>query len=1355
MTRHLGTALCAALIGIVAADAAPVRFARHFTDAMVLQREQAVTIRGIADAGATVVVRFGDQEQRAETDAAGVWQVTLDPMPAEAEGRDLTGRVAGAGADAAVLRNVVVGDVFLVARQTSIDLSLGRDEAGRAIAAAHRRDPQFRAIAIRTVPAAEPRDDLAEDATAGWAVVDPATARTLSGAAYRLGASLVEAVGVPIGIVDVNLGPHFPIGWLSREALLRTREFLDQDIPENISVERHTLSREEQRREFLSGATQAVMDERREAAIVQARRFGQPEPARILAEDPVESPLYPAAGYNAVLHPLRGLSLRAVLLQLGNAYPYLVYQRLVREDTILDRAKLGRAWKDDYDTRKLCLYLEPVTAPRLVPEWRRALGAPDLPVGLIAPPGSALATAAAHRREMRELQRRVAEAHDGVGLILPGMEAIPFSAQPADEALLAERGLQWILGAVYRQDGVIPGGPRFDRLETQYATAQIFFHPGTAEGLDALPGGLALFEAAGVDGAFSPAHARIDGETVRLESDTVNRIVHVRYNWRENPAPGLVNRAGLPAPAFRTDAHRYPRTINHTEDNLPAEYSTPASEWADGDVAIISGSLAARNWSNGDGWLGATGLRVGPFGPNMSVLQVLPGSPAEGHILPGDLIYEVNGTLLGKDPLRTVSHALTHAESTAGGGTIRFGLRRAGRNRTVALQLEVLGDYSPTAPYDCPKTDRIVANLEAFLAERDGDLPNRGGPGGFLGSDTLFLLAAGTPEYQGLVRRVIYARMAATDIETPIDPMQPNHPQSWFLGANALLAAEYFLATGDRNVLPHLKWWCDYLAMTQVKDEAETIAGPPALPGQAGGWRHNWHGGQTYGLLPAIGLPAMLGLHLAREAGVETDREAFWRGLNFLRHNGVEVGSVFYGWSTEPVTRPRPIDPADLREGLLFSNNGAISMAAILFNLIDEPRTAHLCSLISTHAFNNTHNAHGGNFWSNYWTPLGANVHGRDAFIHFMQGHRWYRELNRLHNHSYYQGDTARIGAGQMLALVVPRQRLRILGAPESVFGANPAEALRPALESYDRRDYAGSEQLVDALLASGTLPATERAQAEQLRRAARDLQASIASDLDRVEARVAAGKLYEAGLDLPQLQGVVAPGNPRLEAIQRALADPNAGPAIAADRRRYEARRRVLRFTAEPPDPDADEEERWRPLLTEVALRGDTHAPDKTAPGEATVWRLRVIEGLSQAPDGWFEPEFDDRDWLATELPISWHLNHTALARATFEVEDREALDALRLRMWVFRQQDIEVYLNGTLVARINQASNNQWLNSPLTDGALRALRNGPNTIAVTTRNNWRWGTYFRHYETAFDSSVLNGGVSVLLDARSANAGP
>ncbi len=70
----------------------------------------------------------------------------------------------------------------------------------------------------------------------------------------------------------------------------------------------------------------------------------------------------------------------------------------------------------------------------------------------------------------------------------------------------------------------------------------------------------------------------------------------------------------------------------------------------------------------------------------------------------------------------------------------------------------------------------------------------------------------------------------------------------------------------------------------------------------------------------------------------------------------------------------------------------------------------------------------------------------------------------------------------------------------------------------------------------------------------------------------------------------------------------------------------------------------------------------------------MQVVESLAQAPQEWEQPAFDDSGWLETVLPMSWYLNHTVLLRTTFDVADKDEFDALRVRLWTFRQQDMQV---------------------------------------------------------------------------------
>jgi sialate O-acetylesterase len=288
--------------------------------------------------------------------------------------------------------------------------------------------------------------------------------------------------------------------------------------------------------------------------MLEAEKTGVPmKKQKVAPSNTVYQTLFPAGGYNAVLNPIKGLALKAAMVQLGNDYPYAIYSGILASDNPFDRAALNNAYVDTYLLRKNGFRMESKTTPRVPLIWRDTLGDPRLPLGLIVPPGSALNTLGQHHREMRELQRIMAEDNPNVGIILPGSENKPFSAQPQDEALLAKRAINWVQGAVYNKPDVPATGPAFERLELNMNEASIHFAKGTAKGLKASGDALDYFEVAAIDGDYVPAKASIDGDTIVVKSDTVARIMRVRYNWNRRPNQGLVNAASLPAIPFRSE----------------------------------------------------------------------------------------------------------------------------------------------------------------------------------------------------------------------------------------------------------------------------------------------------------------------------------------------------------------------------------------------------------------------------------------------------------------------------------------------------------------------------------------------------------------------------------------------------------------------------------------------------------------------------------------------------------------------------------------------------------------------------------------------------------------------------------
>ena len=96
--------------------AAAPRLAAAFSDHAVLQRDMPVPVWGWADAGEQVTVAFAGQRQTATADGAGRWQVSLEPLMASSEPRDLI--VSGSGT--VTIHDVLVGEVWLASGQSNM-----------------------------------------------------------------------------------------------------------------------------------------------------------------------------------------------------------------------------------------------------------------------------------------------------------------------------------------------------------------------------------------------------------------------------------------------------------------------------------------------------------------------------------------------------------------------------------------------------------------------------------------------------------------------------------------------------------------------------------------------------------------------------------------------------------------------------------------------------------------------------------------------------------------------------------------------------------------------------------------------------------------------------------------------------------------------------------------------------------------------------------------------------------------------------------------------------------------------------------------------------------------------------------
>jgi len=385
---------------------------------------------------------------------------------------------------------------------------------------------------------------------------------------------------------------------------------------------------------------------------------------------------------------------------------------------------------------------------------------------------------------------------------------------------------------------------------------------------------------------------------------------------------------------------------------------------------------AKHDWN-----LGATGARgwiycdklVTSDARQIAITAVEEKSPADRILAVGDVILGVGGHAFAYDPRTELGKALASAETEAGGGNLALTRWRAGRTEEVIIPLPVLGSYSATAPYDCPKSKRILEQGCAALAARMADPAYLKGPTGepiTRSFNALALLASGDPDYLPLIKKE--AEWAAG--------FSADNMQSWRYGYLMMLLAEYVMATGDQAVVPGLQ----RLALETAKGQSGV-----------GSWGHKFAkpDGRLYGygMMNSPGIPLTIGLVMARAAGVKEPAIdlAIERSARLLRFY-IGKGAIPYG---------------DHHPWILnHEDNGKCGMVSVLFNLLGEPAGTEFFSRMSLASHGPERDTgHTGNFFNMIWAMPGVAHSGPHATGAWMREFgAWYFDLARRPDGSFF-----------------------------------------------------------------------------------------------------------------------------------------------------------------------------------------------------------------------------------------------------------------------------------------------------------------------------------------------------------------
>ena len=196
--------------------------------------------------------------------------------------------------------------------------------------------------------------------------------------------------------------------------------------------------------------------------------------------------------------------------------------------------------------------------PLLIESWRQVWGQGQFPFGFvqIAPFRYSELTwtdSPAHCAELWEAQLLTLKKLPNVGMVVTMDIGDLEDVHAKNKQDVGHRLALWALAKVYGKRDLVYSGPIYESMTIEGNKIRLRF--------DHVGGGLTTrdgkapshFTIAGTDQKFHPAEAKIDGDTIVVQSKEVGKPLAVRYAWRDDALPNLMNKSGLPASPFRTD----------------------------------------------------------------------------------------------------------------------------------------------------------------------------------------------------------------------------------------------------------------------------------------------------------------------------------------------------------------------------------------------------------------------------------------------------------------------------------------------------------------------------------------------------------------------------------------------------------------------------------------------------------------------------------------------------------------------------------------------------------------------------------------------------------------------------------
>ncbi|MEO6281252.1 sialate O-acetylesterase [Roseateles sp.] len=200
-----------ALSLLAAAAHAEVRLAAVFGEHMVLQRERPIHLWGWATPGQTLAITLAGTQANVKVPASGRWEAGLPAMKAGGPHR-----LTVAGDQRVELKDVLIGDVWLLGGQSNMEFPLSASDTG-AQEVVSPQNAQLRQLRVPLRASLQPEADIAP---APWVVAEAGKVGDFSAIGYHFARQMQQVQGVPIGLVNTAWGGSHLETWARRETAL-------------------------------------------------------------------------------------------------------------------------------------------------------------------------------------------------------------------------------------------------------------------------------------------------------------------------------------------------------------------------------------------------------------------------------------------------------------------------------------------------------------------------------------------------------------------------------------------------------------------------------------------------------------------------------------------------------------------------------------------------------------------------------------------------------------------------------------------------------------------------------------------------------------------------------------------------------------------------------------------------------------------------------------------------------------------------------------------------------------------------------------------------------------------------------